>query len=319
MGGPMSAFDEAGYPWLADEKNLIREVVAAGVPYFGVCLGAQLLAEALGGRTYHGPEPELGIHPVVLTEAGGVDPVFGGFPRHISVFEFHEDTSICHRAPYGSPGRRDSRTRDSGSDRSHTRSSAISRSRVRAAEVPRPVSVRRRRDRAAARAGLDRSLLERVQSTVPTIRETGRQLFVRWLENVVVWGGQVAVGRSLAGVGGADWSRGIAGRGGLRSHLESVLAAARGGRALSRARRRGRYRQVDPAGLRGRAGRRVGHGRGADLRVSCDRRRTVRGSHRTALSARRVGRARRRQPARRGRSARSVRCLQGCRGSNQRQ
>ncbi len=92
MGGPMSAFDEAGYPWLADEKNLIREVVAAGVPYFGVCLGAQLLAEALGGRTYHGPEPELGIHPVVLTEAGGVDPVFGGFPRHISVFEFHEDT-----------------------------------------------------------------------------------------------------------------------------------------------------------------------------------------------------------------------------------
>ena len=91
MGGPQSAFEEVAYPWLVEEKQLIREVIDAGRPYFGVCLGSQLLAASLGGRVYRGLEPEVGLHPVVLTEDAARDPVFAGFPREISVLEFHQD------------------------------------------------------------------------------------------------------------------------------------------------------------------------------------------------------------------------------------
>jgi GMP synthase (glutamine-hydrolysing) len=60
MGGPMGAYDEADHPWLVDEKRVLREAVEADVPVWGVCLGAQLLASALGARVYRGDEPEVG-------------------------------------------------------------------------------------------------------------------------------------------------------------------------------------------------------------------------------------------------------------------
>ena len=55
MGGPMSVNDDAELPWLTAEKRLIGEAVRAGVPYFGACLGVQLLAASLGARVYAGP------------------------------------------------------------------------------------------------------------------------------------------------------------------------------------------------------------------------------------------------------------------------
>ena len=60
MGGPMGAYDEAAHPWLVEEKRLLREAVEADVPVWGVCLGAQLLASALGARVYRGEQPEVG-------------------------------------------------------------------------------------------------------------------------------------------------------------------------------------------------------------------------------------------------------------------
>ena len=57
MGGPMSVNDEQELPWLADEKRLIGDAVSAGMPYFGACLGVQLLAASLGARVYAGREP----------------------------------------------------------------------------------------------------------------------------------------------------------------------------------------------------------------------------------------------------------------------
>lgn len=59
MGGPMSAWEEAEYPFLCQEKGLLRAAVAAGKPVLGVCLGAQLLAAALGARVERGAAPEL--------------------------------------------------------------------------------------------------------------------------------------------------------------------------------------------------------------------------------------------------------------------
>jgi GMP synthase-like glutamine amidotransferase len=92
MGGGMSAYEEDQYPWLTAEKRTIREAVAAGCPYFGVCLGSQLLASALGARVFRGPEPELGVNPVFLCDAARSDPVFRGFPQDLEVFEWHSDT-----------------------------------------------------------------------------------------------------------------------------------------------------------------------------------------------------------------------------------
>ncbi len=64
----------------------------AGVPVWGVCLGAQLLAASLGARVYRGPSPEVGLLPVTLTDAALADPVFAGAPRELVTLQWHQDT-----------------------------------------------------------------------------------------------------------------------------------------------------------------------------------------------------------------------------------
>jgi GMP synthase-like glutamine amidotransferase len=92
MGGAMGARDDERYPWLAAERQLIADAVTAGKPYWGVCLGAQLLAAALGGRALRGAAPELGVLPVELTAAAADDPVFSAAPRSFATLQWHGDT-----------------------------------------------------------------------------------------------------------------------------------------------------------------------------------------------------------------------------------
>lgn len=92
MGGPMSANDDDAHPWLADEKALIAEAVRAGMPFWGVCLGVQLLAASLGARVYAGAEPEVGVLPVELTGEGSADPVFSALPGRLPALQWHGDT-----------------------------------------------------------------------------------------------------------------------------------------------------------------------------------------------------------------------------------
>jgi GMP synthase (glutamine-hydrolysing) len=92
MGGPMSVNDELELPWLVDEKRLIRTAVTAGMPYFGACLGVQLLASSLGAKVYAGTAPEVGILPVELTDEGRVDPVVGNLEGQILTLQWHGDT-----------------------------------------------------------------------------------------------------------------------------------------------------------------------------------------------------------------------------------
>lgn len=92
MGGPQSAFDDDAYPWLAEERALIAALVEAGRPFLGVCLGAQLLAAATGGRAYTAAAPEVGIVPVTLTDAGRADPLFRGFDDALLAAQWHGDT-----------------------------------------------------------------------------------------------------------------------------------------------------------------------------------------------------------------------------------
>jgi len=92
MGGPMGANDVEQYPWLRAETQLIAAAVAAGKPYWGVCLGAQLLAAALGAAVYPGARPEVGMGEVSLTHAAATDPVFATLVDPIPVFQWHGDT-----------------------------------------------------------------------------------------------------------------------------------------------------------------------------------------------------------------------------------
>ena len=92
MGGAMGAYEEEHHAWLTAEKRLIAEAVTAGRPYWGVCLGAQLLAASLGARVAPGPRPELGVLEVRLTGAAAEDPVFAGAPEQFSTLQWHSDT-----------------------------------------------------------------------------------------------------------------------------------------------------------------------------------------------------------------------------------
>ncbi|HEX8714338.1 MAG TPA: type 1 glutamine amidotransferase [Solirubrobacteraceae bacterium] len=92
MGGAMGAGDEAQHPWLVPEKRLIGEAVRGGLPYFGVCLGAQLLAASLGSRVVRAERAELGVLSVQLTDAAAEDPVFAELPATFETLQWHRDT-----------------------------------------------------------------------------------------------------------------------------------------------------------------------------------------------------------------------------------
>jgi GMP synthase (glutamine-hydrolysing) len=89
LGGAMHADQEDRHPWLAVEKEAIAELLEAGTPVLGVCLGSQLLGEAAGGRARRGGRPEIGWHEVELAPAGTEDPVLGGLPGRFEAFQWH--------------------------------------------------------------------------------------------------------------------------------------------------------------------------------------------------------------------------------------
>ncbi|RKT43328.1 type 1 glutamine amidotransferase [Thiocapsa rosea] len=93
MGGPMSVNDKAQLPWLRAEKQFLREAIAHGVRVLGVCLGAQLIADALGARVYPNVEKEIGWFPIF----GGSEDAAPGeaccrFPAESRVFHWHGET-----------------------------------------------------------------------------------------------------------------------------------------------------------------------------------------------------------------------------------
>jgi GMP synthase-like glutamine amidotransferase len=92
MGGPMGAYDDDSHPWLTAERDMIHAAAESGHPVWGVCLGAQLLAAALGARVYPGERAEVGMLAVELTDAASADPVFGHAPRSFPTLQWHGDT-----------------------------------------------------------------------------------------------------------------------------------------------------------------------------------------------------------------------------------
>jgi GMP synthase (glutamine-hydrolysing) len=185
MGGPMSVNDEDELPWLREEKALIAEAVRAGMPYWGVCLGVQLLAGSLGARVYAGPEPEVGVLPVELTEEALADPVFAGLPRWFPTLQWHGDTfelpeggvRLAGSAPYPNQAFRFGRAY--GVQFHLEVSPAMARG---WAEVP-EYDASLRRVLGAGGAG---ELVRAVDERGPEMLELGRGMFERFLDQVVV-------------------------------------------------------------------------------------------------------------------------------------
>lgn len=92
MGGPMSVHDTAAFPWLMEEKRFINTALDAGKRILGVCLGAQLLAGALGAEVVKQSEREIGWYSVELTPEAGNSPAVAGFPARFPAFHWHGDT-----------------------------------------------------------------------------------------------------------------------------------------------------------------------------------------------------------------------------------
>jgi len=92
MGGPMSIHDEYEYVWLKAEKWFIKQVIDAGKPVLGVCLGAQLIADVLGGMVYAGKEKEIGWFPITLDPTFHNSPLGQRLPASFEVFHWHGET-----------------------------------------------------------------------------------------------------------------------------------------------------------------------------------------------------------------------------------
>lgn len=108
MGGPMSVNEDDIYPYIKKEEELVRDFISKGRKVFGICLGAQIMAKALGSKVYVGPEKEIGWYDIELTGDGLRDPLMqrlaihpeeGDFWRRFKVFHWHGETfDIPHGA-----------------------------------------------------------------------------------------------------------------------------------------------------------------------------------------------------------------------------
>jgi GMP synthase (glutamine-hydrolysing) len=90
LGGPMSAYDNLSS--LAREQELIRNAIRKEVPVLGICLGSQLIAQAIGGRVHKGPKKEIGWSEVTLTPSGRKSLFNGIKNKTMRVFQWHGDT-----------------------------------------------------------------------------------------------------------------------------------------------------------------------------------------------------------------------------------
>jgi GMP synthase-like glutamine amidotransferase len=92
MGGPMNIYEEKEYPWLAAEKRFIEKAIRKDKIVLGICLGAQLLADVLGGRVVRNRYKEIGWFPVSLRPEGLESAPFRNFPNVFPAFHWHGDT-----------------------------------------------------------------------------------------------------------------------------------------------------------------------------------------------------------------------------------
>jgi len=92
LGGSMGVHDGERFPFLSTVKSFIREAADLNVPFLGICLGGQLLADALGAHVHSGRHGEKGVHSVNLLEPAAADSLFSGIPAEFPTFQWHDDS-----------------------------------------------------------------------------------------------------------------------------------------------------------------------------------------------------------------------------------
>ncbi len=92
LGGAMGVHDSSTHPFLAQVKEFISRCICNDVPFLGICLGGQLLADVLGARVDSGQRGEKGTLPVALTPEGMFDPLFAGVEHEFITFQWHDDS-----------------------------------------------------------------------------------------------------------------------------------------------------------------------------------------------------------------------------------
>jgi GMP synthase-like glutamine amidotransferase len=92
MGGPMGVYEEDKFPWLKAEKNFIKKAIENNKVILGICLGAQLIAEALGAKVFANKYKEIGWFNIKATEEAKKNALFDFFPEETVVFHWHGDT-----------------------------------------------------------------------------------------------------------------------------------------------------------------------------------------------------------------------------------
>ncbi len=92
MGGPMNIYEHEKYLWLVREKEFIGRTLAEGKIVLGICLGAQLMADVLGGKVHRNEFREIGWFPIRLTPVGKGSKIFGVLPEEFVAFHWHGDT-----------------------------------------------------------------------------------------------------------------------------------------------------------------------------------------------------------------------------------
>jgi GMP synthase-like glutamine amidotransferase/tetratricopeptide (TPR) repeat protein/DNA-binding CsgD family transcriptional regulator len=233
MGAGASVWQEDEFPWIAGEKRAVREAVLTGVPYFGVCFGVQLLADAFGGRSFRGPEPEIGVNQMFLAAAARHDPVFRGFPADLEVCEWHSNhfslppgaVRLASSPRYENQAIRYGRV--AYGIQCHLEPS-LDDIRAWLEEFPDSAVMF---DHRHGEGSVDR-LLDDYADFVPFLQETARQVFGRWLENALALGGSGAARAAAGGQGlrsAAHRSDALLGREAELARVDAVLASARHG------------------------------------------------------------------------------------------
>ncbi len=92
MGGPMGVYEKSEYAFITKELDFIKKCYDRNVKVIGICLGAQMIAEALGGNVYRGHKKEIGWYEIEHTSFYKNDKLFSHFPEKIVVFQWHQDT-----------------------------------------------------------------------------------------------------------------------------------------------------------------------------------------------------------------------------------
>jgi GMP synthase-like glutamine amidotransferase/DNA-binding NarL/FixJ family response regulator len=234
MGAGVSVWQEEEFPWIAAEKRVVREAVLAGVPYFGVCFGVQLLADVFGARSFRGPEPEIGVNQVFLTAAARHDPVFRGFPADLEVCEWHSNhfslprgaVRLARSPRYENQAIRYGRV--AYGMQCHLEPS-LDDIRAWLEEFPDSAVTF---ERLHGHGSVER-MLEDYVDFVPFLQETARQVFGRWLENALVHGGLGSAARAAGGRRArAHASGGLVGRDSELSRIDTALASARRGESV---------------------------------------------------------------------------------------